>query len=146
MQQASRPDDENSNGELTHPVKNDVVESSVATSVESHDVRQSDSGKPLGHKQRLAAVAHGATGPRTAAGKPRSRLNSLKSGLFSNEILLKDESATQYAALLNGLWENRRPEEMLESMLVEKLATTRPLSRRRFLSAIRKREGAGRRT
>lgn len=64
----------------------------------------------------------GATGPRTTEGKERSKHNALKHGIFSKVALLKDESRTEYDALLNGLRENLQPEGTLEEILVEKLA------------------------
>ena len=64
----------------------------------------------------------GATGPRTAQGKERSKRNALKHGIFSQAALLKDESRAEYDALLNDLRENLQPEGALEEALVEKLA------------------------
>ncbi|MGO9590056.1 MAG: hypothetical protein ACLP3K_08450 [Candidatus Acidiferrales bacterium] len=68
-------------------------------------------------------VTHKASGPRTAAGKQRSKYNARKHGIFSQEIVLKDESRSQYESLLAGLLDYFEPIGFLEEMLVEKLAT-----------------------
>jgi hypothetical protein len=67
------------------------------------------------------AVAHGATGPRTIAGKNASKSNATKHGLFSDGVL-KSESRTTYEELLKGFREDFRPEGTLENFLVEKLS------------------------
>ena len=77
---------------------------------------------------------HKATGPRTPAGKERSRRNALKHGIFSKVALLKNESRSEFDSLLAGLREDLQPEGTLEQALVEKLAIS--LWRfRRFLHA-----------
>jgi len=73
-----------------------------------------------------------ATGPRTVHGKKRSRLNALKHGLFVKDILLRDESPAEYAALLIGLLEDLQPQGRLESALVENLAAILWRKRRLF--------------
>lgn len=62
------------------------------------------------------------TGPRTANGKAITSKNALKHGIFSNAILLKSESRSEYDSLLNGLHEYFKPVGMFEEVLVEKLA------------------------
>src|SRR5262249_28753306 len=64
-----------------------------------------------------------ATGPRTPLGKERSKRNALKHGVFSTVVVLKDESRTQFDALLVALRNDLQPEGALEQLLVEKLAT-----------------------
>ena len=64
-----------------------------------------------------------ATGPRTPQGKERSKFNARKHDLFSKDVLLHDESRTEYDALLDGLMEDRQPRGKLGIVLVEKLAT-----------------------
>jgi hypothetical protein len=64
----------------------------------------------------------GATGPRTAQGKERSKRNAIKHGIFSQVALLKGESRAQFDALLNGLRDSLQPEGALEETLVEKIA------------------------
>jgi hypothetical protein len=77
-----------------------------------------------------------ATGPRTAQGKKRSKLNALKDGLFSKDVLLEGESRTEYASLLNGLRDDLQPQGKLESVLVENLAALFWRKRRFFQSEI----------
>ena len=68
-------------------------------------------------------IPHRATGPRTKAGKRRSRYNAVKHGLFAKAILLDGESAAQYEALRKGLWEEFPPESASEMEDVEYLVT-----------------------
>jgi len=62
------------------------------------------------------------TGPRTAQGKQRSKLNALKHGLLSKAVLLKGESRPEFLSLLNGLRDDLQPQGKLETVLVENLA------------------------
>jgi hypothetical protein len=73
-----------------------------------------------------------ATGPRTAAGKRRSRLNSMKAGVFAKDLLLKNESRADFDLMLRGYHELFAPQGMAETELVESLAWNR--WRRRRLS------------
>jgi hypothetical protein len=66
-----------------------------------------------------------ATGPRTAKGKLRSKLNALKHGLYSQLVLLEGEPADEYISLLIELQEDRQPQGKLETVLVENLAVFR---------------------
>lgn len=68
-------------------------------------------------------TTHKATGPRTPAGKGRSKHNALKHGIFSKVTLLDNESRPELDSLLSGLRDDLKPERMLEEILVEKLAT-----------------------
>ncbi len=74
------------------------------------------------------------TGPRTEQGKQRASRNATKHGIFSEAIILKDESRTEYDRLMASLWEALRPEGALEELLVEKLATNTWRQRRLFLA------------
>lgn len=67
------------------------------------------------------ANAERSTGPRTRAGKARSRLNSWKHGLTAQEILVADEDRNKFEALRAELWKQFQPEEGLESVLVDLL-------------------------
>ena len=71
----------------------------------------------------LTPLERTATGPRTLQGKERSKHNALKHGIFSNVMLLANESKTEFDSLLNGLREDFQPDGMIEGVLVEKLAT-----------------------
>jgi hypothetical protein len=61
-------------------------------------------------------------GPLTPEGKQRSKHNALKHGIFSKNVLLQDESRSEFNSLLRGLRNDLRPEGTLEELLVEKLA------------------------
>jgi hypothetical protein len=76
------------------------------------------------------SIRQRAGGPRTNQGKERSRQNSLKHGIFSKAVVLKDESQTEFDALLNGLREHFQPVGTFEDGLVESLAVTRWRQRR----------------
>lgn len=77
-----------------------------------------------------SALARRATGPRTKQGKERSKRNALKHGIFSECLLLKDESPSQFNSLLKALRNDRKPVGALEEILVEKLAIHLWCSRR----------------
>ena len=62
-----------------------------------------------------------ATGPRTPAGKERSKGNATKHGIFSTAVLLKGESREELESLLKGLREDLQPEGELEEVLVNKI-------------------------
>lgn len=68
------------------------------------------------------ANAKRSTGPRTEAGKARSRLNSWKHGLTAKEILAGHEAPSKFEALRAELWQQFQPEEGLESVLVDLMA------------------------
>ena len=76
-----------------------------------------------GSKFIRSAERSSATGPRTLAGKQRSRLNALKNGIFSKILLLNGESHTQYESLLAGFLEYFQPVGFVEEVLVERLVT-----------------------
>jgi len=62
-----------------------------------------------------------ATGPRTTAGKKRSRANALKSGVFS-KMFLPNESPTDYRSLEEGMKDYFQPQGVAEETLVQELA------------------------
>src|SRR5712691_9487090 len=95
----------------------------TAQASQSIDTEQSGSSKQLDNKGNSSSLARRATGPRTPAGKERSKQNARKHGIFSKVVLLKDEPRSQFNSLLQGLRENLQPEGTLEEVLVEKLAT-----------------------
>ncbi len=95
----------------------------TAQASQSLDTEQSGSSKPRENEVNLSPLARRATGPRTPAGKERSKQNAHKHGIFSKVVLLKDEPRSQFDSLLRGLQENLQPEGTLEEVLVEKLAT-----------------------
>jgi hypothetical protein len=64
-----------------------------------------------------------ASGPRTAIGKQRSRVNAETHGIFSRGRIVGDESAREFKFLLQGLVDDLKPEGTLETILVDQLAT-----------------------
>ena len=53
------------------------------------------------------------TGPRTQAGKQRTKFNAIKHGIFAKGIVLKNESRTEFESLRDGLWEDMQPQGTL---------------------------------
>ncbi len=64
------------------------------------------------------------TGPRTEAGKARSRLNSLNHGMRSEEVVIRGESREAYDRHLAAWMADWNPPTMARAALVEKLAAT----------------------
>jgi hypothetical protein len=85
-----------------------------------------------GFESRSGQNTRRATGPRTAAGKRRSRYNAVKTGIFAQDLLLKNESRAAYDLPLRGYHERFRPEGMDEMDLVENLAVIAWRKRRLF--------------
>ncbi len=63
-----------------------------------------------------------ATGPRTEAGKRRSRYNAVTHAIFAVGINSERESLADYHALVDQLVRSRQPVGRLEEIVVEKLA------------------------
>ncbi len=87
------------------------------------DIQQADSREPVLDKRSASPGNRNATGPRTAAGKRRSRRNALKTGIFSNAVIVEGEPAAEYQRILDSYREELQPVGMLEDSLVETLAT-----------------------
>jgi hypothetical protein len=96
-------------------------------------IRSSVSGQ-ANDGTKPSSRAHKATGPRTKAGKQRSRRNALKSGIFASVFLLECESPIEYLTLLEGVKKDLRPRGTMETALVENLVAIL-LRRQRFLRA-----------
>jgi hypothetical protein len=64
------------------------------------------------------------TGPRTEAGKAKSRYNALKHGLAATRIVIPGENPADYAAFHERLMAEIAPESVLEEDLADRLATT----------------------
>jgi hypothetical protein len=62
------------------------------------------------------------TGPKTQAGKARSRLNSRKHGLTAKMIVIGGEDPAQFEELRAELMEQHDPQSVLECELVERLS------------------------
>jgi hypothetical protein len=72
--------------------------------------------------QANRANARKSTGPRTQAGKARSRLNSRKHGLTAKMLIIAGENADDFDELRAELLEEHNPQSSLECELVERLA------------------------
>ena len=68
--------------------------------------------------------AQKSTGPRTQGGKATSRLNSLKHGLLSREVLLPGEDASALEELREHLRAELQPVGELEGLLVERITAS----------------------
>jgi hypothetical protein len=62
------------------------------------------------------------SGPRTAAGKQRSRRNALKNGIFSRTLLPEGESHAEFESVLNDWREDLQPQGAVAAALAENLA------------------------
>ena len=62
------------------------------------------------------------TGPRTDAGRARSRLNSWKHGMTAQDMTVGDEDPREFEAFRAGLFEKHHPAGGLESVLLDSLA------------------------
>lgn len=80
---------------------------------------------PRSEEQRKASRANGAKsrGPRTAAGRQRSKWNALIHGAHSAEILLPNEDEDQYAALRTAVWSHYQPQDAMEEEMAEQIFT-----------------------
>ncbi|HXX19632.1 MAG TPA: hypothetical protein VEJ46_09535 [Candidatus Acidoferrum sp.] len=86
------------------------------------DARKTDSKGLAKHLEHSSLALRRATGPRTLRGKERSKHNALKHGIFSQALLLKSESRSEFDSVLSRLYANLAPVGALEELLVEKLA------------------------
>ena len=66
--------------------------------------------------------AQSSTGPKTDAGKDRSKLNAIAHGLTSKTVVLPHESEEEYSAKHRGLIESHQPATVNEELLVERVA------------------------
>ena len=66
------------------------------------------------------------TGPTSADGKDRTRLNASKWGLFSKELVVPaaGEKQEDFNTLISGIRDQFRPQDFLTVVLAELLATT----------------------
>jgi hypothetical protein len=70
------------------------------------------------------ANARRSTGPRTAEGKSRSRLNALKHGLSAKSIVIGDERPEDFEALRDAVVEHYRPRTALADDAADRYAAT----------------------
>ena len=76
---------------------------------DSSDTERSGSNSA---NERIASptiAKHGGTGPRTIAGKKRSKQNSFKDGIYSKVVLLPGEPREEYRSFLNGIRGDLQP-------------------------------------
>jgi len=85
---------------------------------------QPTSAKQIAANQRNAQKS---TGPRTPQGRVVSKLNALKHGILSKQVLVQglilQESERELKALHGRFWEDLQPEGPLEEMLVDQIVT-----------------------
>ncbi|MGA7084618.1 MAG: hypothetical protein WB005_15760, partial [Pseudolabrys sp.] len=67
--------------------------------------------------------AKSSTGPRTEAGKRRSRRNAIRHGLTAQTVIEVYEDATEYRALQRAVGEDYRPRTNFEIELVARLVS-----------------------
>lgn len=75
-------------------------------------------------KRLVSLLTIGPTGPRTPAGKTKSKFNALKHGILSSAAVLETESAGEYSRFVSELADVLEPVGRLEETLVEKIAST----------------------
>ena len=73
------------------------------------------------------------TGPNTEAGKAAVKFNALKLGIYTKDVVLPTEDASQYRELLAGFRREYQPETPTEAYLVENTVTS--IWRRRRVQA-----------
>jgi len=100
-------------------------------------------------------AAKKSTGPRTAKGKDRSKLNAMRHGLYAQDIVnpVLDDPAdvARFGALRGALLDDLKPEGILERLLVEEIAgcfwrlkrALRSESRQAWVAEERERTGPG---
>jgi hypothetical protein len=113
--------DENSGLDMNHIFDNGSG-TAVVPGSQSTDIKQTGSSRPADKKGRSSLARRG--GPRTRAGKERTKRNALRHGIFSDVVVLAGESRRDYMSLLKGLRDTLRPEGTFEELLVEKMAVT----------------------
>jgi hypothetical protein len=102
-----------------------------------------NSPAPAENEARVSSLAGRTGGPRTPKGKTRTKLNALKHGLYSKEVLMKGDSRADFNYLLDELQNDRQPVGILEEILVEKLAVVLWLYRRFLIKQRRQFENVG---
>ena len=72
--------------------------------------------------------AQKSTGPQTPAGRAISKMNAVKHGILSKEVLVRGmyikENGREFDALHQRFWEERMPVGPMEEMLVDQIVTT----------------------
>jgi hypothetical protein len=86
-------------------------------------IKTSKTKKPTSARQTAANRANGlqSNGPKTQAGKDRSRFNGLKHGLTAIEVCIPGESEREYTRRLEAYVEIYQPANLVEMDIVEDL-------------------------
>src|SRR5512135_3227395 len=110
-------------------MNDDRTSAVVSDPSESVDQQSKDSPSQPDCSKRLLANRQNATkstGPRTLAGKLRSRRNAVKHGVLASKALIAfgqgAEDTAAYRKLLADLYRDFSPQGRMEEVLVEKIA------------------------
>ena len=96
--------------------------------------------KPTSPRQLAAnrRNAKSSTGPRTPQGRAISKMNAMKHGILSRQVLVRSmalqENETDLNALYQRFWEEFQPSGPLEEMLVDQIVTAHWRLRRALLA------------
>jgi len=103
----------------------------------SRDRYEGQAARSTVSANKLAANRRNArrsTGPRTAEGKLNSRMNAVRHGILSSEVVVRglriQERADEFKALRDRCWECLAPVGPVEEMLVDKIVTAQWRMRR----------------
>jgi hypothetical protein len=90
----------------------------------SEPTNETASSKQIDANRRNAQKS---TGPKTPAGRAASKMNALKHGIFSKEVLVRglniNESSRDLNALHERFWQEHNPVGPAEEMLVDQMVT-----------------------
>jgi hypothetical protein len=105
------------------PVTLARARSSLATSSPRKEPAMPRKISKVSEKKRLANQrnAHKSTGPKTAEGKKRSKLNAVTHGVFCQEIILMKEDQPLYKDLRRQFIRDLKPQRMIEMQMVDKI-------------------------
>lgn len=87
---------------------------------------KTDGRHDMATDKQLAANRQNAlmsTGPRSLAGKTRSRFNAVRHGLTATQAMLPGEDQSEFAALRAAMFTSLSPEGVLQNQLVERAAS-----------------------
>ena len=91
--------------------------------------------------------AQNSTGPRTAQGREVSKMNAMKHGILSRQVLVSgqyyQEDREEFEALHRRFWEQLQPEGPLEEMLMDQIVTAHWRLRRAAVAPSRSSNGCG---
>jgi len=102
----------------THSVEGSTG-STTSREQQPMDTETSHAKRSSGSNVTRSPKLRGATGPRSLAGKQRSRRNAMKSGLFAKILLVEGESSAAYQALRKGVFKDLLPQGAIEIEVVE---------------------------